>query len=70
VPKSGEYLRYAAECVRLATRTGDQNEKVHLLTVAERWRELAARVETTEKRAEAKGLDERASRRRDALIRR
>jgi hypothetical protein len=52
VPKSIEYLEYAAECVRLAAKTHNQSEKALLITVAERWRELADRVHKIEEQEE------------------
>ncbi len=40
-----EYRRYAAECLRVAHQSNDPNDKSLLLEMAQRWRELADRVE-------------------------
>jgi hypothetical protein len=40
-----EYRRYAAECLRVAHQSNDSHDKSLLLEMAQRWRELADRVE-------------------------
>jgi len=40
-----EYRHYAAECLRVAHQSNDPNDKSLLLEMAQRWRELADRVE-------------------------
>jgi hypothetical protein len=47
--RAGQYRRYAAECLRLATSTDDVREKAVLLQMAEQWRQLAERAETKER---------------------
>lgn len=44
--RAGQYRRYAAECLRLATSSNDVREKAVLLQMAEQWRQLAERAET------------------------
>ncbi|MFZ2094792.1 MAG: hypothetical protein WAU99_23885 [Pseudolabrys sp.] len=36
-----DYRRYAAECIRLAQRVSDSDDKARLLDMAETFRELA-----------------------------
>ena len=43
--RAEEYRRYAAECLRVAHQSNDPNDKSLLLEMAQRWRELAERVE-------------------------
>jgi hypothetical protein len=43
--RAEEYRRYAAECIRVAHQSTDPHDKSLLLEMAQRWRELAARVE-------------------------
>jgi hypothetical protein len=43
--RAEEYRRYAAECLRVAHQSNDPNDKSLLLEMAQRWRELADRVE-------------------------
>jgi hypothetical protein len=43
--RAEEYRRYAAECLRVAHQSNDSNDKSLLLEMAQRWRELADRVE-------------------------
>jgi hypothetical protein len=47
--RAGQYRRYAAECLRLATSSDDVREKAVLLQMAEQWRELAERAETKDR---------------------
>jgi hypothetical protein len=47
--RAGQYRRYAAECLRLATSSDDVREKAVLLQMAEQWRQLAERAETKER---------------------
>jgi hypothetical protein len=41
-----EYRQYAAELIRIAQQTQNSNDKATLLDMAQRWRELAEKVET------------------------
>jgi hypothetical protein len=43
--RADEYRRYAAECVRVAQATGNPNDKKMMLEMAQKWRELAEKVE-------------------------
>jgi hypothetical protein len=43
--RAEEYRRYAAECLRVAQHSNDPHDKSLLLEMAQRWRELADRVE-------------------------
>ena len=45
--KAEQYRHYAAECIRLAQQTQFPPEKDMLLRMAETWRRLADRVEST-----------------------
>ena len=45
-----EYHRYAAECLALAQRTTDPNDKARLLDMAQAWRELAQKRESLSKK--------------------
>jgi hypothetical protein len=47
--RAGQYRRYAAECLRLATSSNDVREKAVLLQMAEQWRQLAERAEAKER---------------------
>jgi len=49
--RAEQYRRYAAECVRLASRTEDALEKGVLLQMAEQWQQLAARTDKVEPQA-------------------
>jgi hypothetical protein len=49
--RAEQYRRYAAECVRLASRTEDALEKGVLLQMAEQWQKLAARADKNESQA-------------------
>ena len=42
--RADEYRRHAAECLRVAQRVSDPNDKALLIQMAERWRELAEKV--------------------------
>jgi hypothetical protein len=53
--RADEYGRYAAECIRLARETSSESQKLLLLRMAQRWRELADR---SARRAEGSGQDE------------
>ncbi len=44
--KAERYRRYAAECIRLAKKSQDPEEKEILLGMAEAWRRLSERPET------------------------
>jgi hypothetical protein len=46
--RAGQYRRYAAECVRLASLTEDALEKGVLLQMAEQWQQLAERAAQNE----------------------
>ena len=43
-----EYRQYAAGLIRIAHHTQNSNDKATLLDMAQRWRELAEKVETEE----------------------
>ena len=43
-----EYRRYAAELIRIAQQTQNSNDKATLLEMAQRWRELAEKLEREE----------------------
>jgi hypothetical protein len=45
--KAEQYRHYAAECIRLAQQTQLPPEKDMLLRMAETWRRLADRAEST-----------------------
>jgi hypothetical protein len=53
MPDTGEYRAHAAECVRLAQKTGDPQSKRSLLDMARAWLALVTQVE---KNAEAATL--------------
>jgi hypothetical protein len=42
--RADEYRRHAAECLRVAQRVSDPNDKALLIQMAERWRELAEKI--------------------------
>ena len=46
--RADEYRRYAAECVRVAQTTSNPNDKQLMLEMAQKWRELAEKVERKE----------------------
>jgi hypothetical protein len=46
--KAENYRHYAAECIRLAKRSEDPEEKDILLGMAEAWRRLSERAETSQ----------------------
>ena len=43
-----EYRQYAADLIRIAQQTQNSNDKATLLEMAQRWRELAQKLETEE----------------------
>ena len=43
--RTDDYARYAAECVRVALKTPNPRDKAMLLDMAQRWRELARKLE-------------------------
>lgn len=45
-----EYRKYAAELIRIAQQTQNSNDKATLLDMAQRWRELAEKLEREERR--------------------
>ncbi len=47
--RAEEFRRYAAECLRVAQETSAAHDKAVLLEMAQRWRELADRVERVER---------------------
>jgi hypothetical protein len=47
--RAGQYRRYAAECLRLASSRDDVSEKAALVQMAEQWRRLAERAEKEER---------------------
>jgi hypothetical protein len=46
--KADEYRQLAAECVQIAQTLINHKDRLNLLTMAERWRELAERAERQE----------------------
>ena len=44
--RADEYRRHAAECLRVAQRVTNPNDKALLIQMAENWRELAEKFET------------------------
>ena len=48
MPCVEEYRQYAAELIRIAQHTQNSNDKATLLEMAQRWRELAEKLETEE----------------------
>ena len=51
--RADEYRRYAAECVRVAQTTSNPNDKQMMLEMAQKWRELAEKVERKDQAAKA-----------------
>jgi hypothetical protein len=49
--RADEYRRYAAECVPVAQTTNNPNDKQMMLEMAQKWRELAEKVERKEQAA-------------------
>lgn len=47
-----EYRRYAAECIRVAQQSPDPSDKTILLDIAQKWRELAHKLEAEERRGQ------------------
>ena len=43
--RTDDYARYAAECVRVALKNLTTRDKTMLLDMAQRWRELARKLE-------------------------
>jgi hypothetical protein len=43
--RADEFRRYAAECLRVAQKTNNPNDKAMMLEMAQKWRELAERSE-------------------------
>ena len=43
--RADEYREYAAECVRIAQDLQNLQERTTLLLMAEKWRELAEKIE-------------------------
>jgi hypothetical protein len=43
-----DYRQYAAELIRIAQQTQNSNDKAALLDMAQRWRELAEKLEREE----------------------
>jgi len=48
--RAEEYRRYAAECIRVAQQIQNPSDKAMLLDMAQKWRELAEKVESKEGR--------------------
>jgi hypothetical protein len=44
-----EYRQYAAECLRVAQGTTNSADKIMMLQMAQKWRELAQKAECEEK---------------------
>ena len=51
--RADDYARYAAECVRVAQKTPNARDKAFLLDMAQRWRELAEKLQA-EKREQSR----------------
>ena len=51
---SGEYRRFAAECIKIAQATEDSQRQAVFLKMAEVWLELARKAEITSPRAVAR----------------
>jgi hypothetical protein len=51
--RADDYARYAAECVRVAQKTPNARDKALLLDMAQRWRELAEKLQA-EKREQSR----------------
>jgi hypothetical protein len=49
--RAEEYRRYAAECVRVAQSTSNPNDKQMMLEMAQKWRDLAEKVERKDQAA-------------------
>jgi hypothetical protein len=43
--RGDEYRRLAAECLRVAQASNNPNDKALLLEMAQKWRELAKKIE-------------------------
>jgi hypothetical protein len=46
--RAEDYRRYAAECIRVAQLIQNSHDKAMLLDMAQKWRELARKVEAEE----------------------
>ena len=55
--RADEYRRYAAECVRVAQTTSTPTDKQLMLEMAQKWRELAEKVERKEQPQRTEGGD-------------
>ena len=53
-----DYRRYAAECVRLAQRVDDPDDKARMLDMAETFRELADKYEARDTGGKNTVIDE------------
>lgn len=49
--RAEEYRRYAAECIRVAQATSNPNDKQLMLEMAQKWRDLAEKVERKDQSA-------------------
>jgi hypothetical protein len=56
VTKQDEYRAYAAVCVDLANKANNDDDKKHLLAIAEAWLSLADRVQRLVLEADADSL--------------
>jgi hypothetical protein len=54
VERAAGYRRYAAECVRVARQASNPNDKAMLLEMAQKWQELAEKIEQQTKRSEGR----------------
>ena len=45
MPRAEEYRQYAAELIRVAQQIQNPNDKAVLLDMAQKWRELARKLE-------------------------
>ena len=43
--RADEYRKYAADCIRVAQRSNNSDDEAMLVHMAQKWRELADKVE-------------------------
>ncbi len=53
--RAEEYRRYAMECLRVARQSSNPSDKAMLLEMAQRWQELAERIEQQAERSKVPG---------------
>jgi hypothetical protein len=52
MPSAEDYRQYAAECLALAKRSQNPDDKARLLQMAQAWRELAAKLPNKDVRSD------------------